>query len=123
MGIEDLINNAKAGELVLHMDDEAFSKLVTACEVYIDDLKGLYLQAMALGDKPLGFSEQHLQSGADLARKFQEKASAAENSAAATFKSHIVQAEEFKSLFLATRNGYRQTEEHNTRSFKAGDGH
>lgn len=123
MGIEDLINNARAGQLALHMDDEAFNKLVTACDVYIDDLNDLYRQAMALADKPLGFSEGHLQSGADLARKFQEKASAPGNSAAATFKSHIDAAENFKTLFLAARAAYRQTDEHNASGFKLGDGH
>lgn len=123
MGIEDLINNAKAGQLALHMDDEAFNNLVTACDVYIDDLNDLYRQAMALADKPLGFSEDHLQSGADLARKFQEKAGAPTNSAAATFKSHIEAAENFKTLFLAARTAYHQTDQHNAGGFKLGDGH
>lgn len=123
MGIEDLINNAKSGQLVLHMDDEAFSKLITACDVYIDDLKDLYRKAMALADKPLGFSEDHLDSGAQLARKLQEKAGAPENSAAATFMSHIERVEDMKTLFLATRSGFREMETNNARSFKPGDGH
>ncbi|OHU71409.1 hypothetical protein BKG86_17305 [Mycobacteroides chelonae] len=122
MGFEDLINNAKDGNLVLHMDDEAFSKLITACDVYIDELKDLHRKAMALADKPLGFSEDHLDSGAQLARIFQEKAGATQNSAAATFLSHVEQVEEMKTLFLATRTGFREMEANNARKFAPGNG-
>lgn len=123
MGIEGLINSAKDGNLVLHMDDEAFDRLITACDVYIDDLKDLYRQAMALADKPLGFSEDHLDSGAQLAKIFQKKAGAAQDSAAATFMSHIERVEEMKTLFLASRSSYQQMEANNAHGFKLGDGH
>lgn len=63
MGIEDLIKNANAGQLALHMDDEAFSELIKACDVYRDQLERLYNDAKSLGHHPLGFSEDHLSSG------------------------------------------------------------
>lgn len=88
-----------------------------------DQLERLYNDAKSLGHHPLGFSEDHLSSGAALARKFQEKAAAPDNSAAATFKSHMERVDEFKSLFLASRAAYRQMEEDNARKFKPGDGH
>ncbi|MFD6196705.1 hypothetical protein ACFWE3_08370 [Mycobacteriaceae bacterium NPDC060252] len=123
MAIENLINNANAGQLVLHMDDEAFRELIKACDAYIDQLNDLHTQATDLSYHPLGFSEDHLSSGAQLAKTFQQKAGAPENSAAATFKSHIARVEEFKSLFLAARTAYHETEAHNTQAFKPGDGH
>ncbi|SIA36899.1 hypothetical protein [Mycobacteroides abscessus] len=123
MSIENLINNANSGQLVLHMDDEAFNQLITACDTYVDSLRELHSDATNLSYHPLGFSEDHLPSGAKLAREFQNKAGAPENSAAATFKSHIDRVEEFKSLFIAARKAYQQTEEHNTRNFQPGDGH
>ncbi|SHY85886.1 Uncharacterised protein [Mycobacteroides abscessus subsp. bolletii] len=123
MGIGSLINNANAGQLVLHMDDEAFNGLIKACDTYIDQLNDLHTQATDLSYHPPGFSEDHLSSGAQLAKKFQEKAGAPENSAAATFKSHIARVEEFKALFIAARTSYHQMEDHNTRAFKPGDGH
>lgn len=122
MSIENLINSAQAGRLALRMDDETFRELLKACDVYIDNLNALYLKAQALADKPLGFSEEHLSSGADLARKFQEKAGAPENSAAATFKSHIERVEEMKTLFIASRDAYRNMDGNNAQSFKPGDG-
>lgn len=123
MGIENLINSANAGQLALHIDDEAFNELIKACDTYIDSLRELHDDATNLSYHPLGFSEDHLESGAQLAKKFQDKAGAPDNSAAATFKSHIERVEEFKSLFVAARKAYQQTEEHNTRAFKPGDGH
>jgi len=123
MSIEDLISNANAGQLVLHMDDEAFNQLITACDTYVDSLRDLHRDATNLSYHRLGFSEDHLPSGAQLAREFQDKAGAPQNSAAAIFKSHIDRVEEFKSLFIAARKAYQQTEEHNARNFKPGDGH
>lgn len=121
MGIEDLINNANAGQLVLHMDDEAFDKLITACDAYIDDLHDLHRKANELAWHKLG--AESLPSGQRLAEIFRDKASGPTNSAASTFASHIEQAENFKTLFLAARSAYRQTDEHNANSFKPGDGH
>lgn len=123
MGIEDLINNANNGQLALHIDDEAFRELIKACDTYIDQLNDLHTQATDLSYHPLGFSEDHLDSGKELAKKFQEKAGAPENSAAATFKSHIASVEEFKALFIAARASYQQSELNNARAFKPGDGH
>lgn len=123
MSIEDLINNANNGQLVLRMDDEAFNELIKACDVYRDRLEDLYNDAKSLGHHPLGFSEEHLDSGKQLAQKFQEKAGAPEDSAAATFQSHIERVEEMKSLFLSARAAYRRMEEDNAHKFKAGDGH
>lgn len=122
MGIENLIGNANAGQLVLHMDDEAFGELIKACDTYIDELHDLHRKATDLSYHPLGFSEDHLESGKELAKKFQQKAGAPENSAAATFKSHIERVEEFKTLFIAARTAYLETEDHNTRNFKPNDG-
>ncbi|RIS81334.1 hypothetical protein [Mycobacteroides abscessus] len=122
MGIEDLIKNANDNRLALHMDDEAFNELIKACDAYRDRLEDLYNDAKSLAHHPLGFSEEHLPSGAELALKFQEKAGAPDNSAAATFKSHIQRVDEFKSLFLASRAAYRRMEEDNARKFQPGDG-
>lgn len=83
MSIENLTNNANSGQLALHIDDEAFRELIKACDTYIDQLNDLHTQATDLSYHPLGFSEDHLDSGKELAKKFQEKAGAPENSAAA----------------------------------------
>lgn len=121
--LQQAIEYARAGQLALHVDDEAFDKLIKACDEYIDSLRALRRNATNLSYHPLGFSEDHLPSGAQLARKFQEKAGGPTNSAAETFTSHIEQVEEFKTLFLAARSSFRQMEDHNTRGFKQGDGH
>lgn len=118
--MDQLTEYAKNGELVLHLDDEAFDKLIRACDVYIDELNNLHRQATDLALHPLGF--EHLESGAQLAKAFQNKAGGDFNSAASTFTSHIDRVEELKTLFVAIRNAHRNTEENNADKF-TGNGH
>lgn len=118
--MDQLTEYAKNGELVLHLDDEAFDKLIRACDVFIDDLHGLRRQALEMSYHPLGF--EHLESGAVLAKTFQEKAGGDFDSAASTFASHIERVEEMKTLFVAIRAAHRHTEGANTSNIK-GVGH
>lgn len=118
--MDQLTEYAKNGELVLHLDDEAFDKLIRACDVYIDDLHDLHRKATDLSYHPIGC--EHLESGAQLAKVFQDKAGADFNSAASTFTSHIERVEEMKTLFVAIRAAHRQTEDANTSNIK-GIGH
>lgn len=118
--MDQLTEYAKNGELVLHLDDEAFDKLIRACDVYIDDLHDLHRKATDLSYHPIGC--EHLESGAQLAKVFQDKAGADFNSAASTFTSHIERVGEMKTLFVAIRAAHRHTEEANTSNIK-GAGH
>ncbi|MGH3726790.1 MAG: hypothetical protein ACRDUS_21995 [Mycobacterium sp.] len=117
MAADQLVENAKNGSLVLHLDSSQFEAILTACDTYIDGLKSLKSDAQALSNRKLGFSEEHLDSGAQLARKFQAKASGDDHSAANTFQSHVDRVEEMKSLFLALRAAYEGTEQSNAKSF------
>ncbi|MFV8279848.1 hypothetical protein ACNQPY_26360 [Mycobacteroides abscessus] len=114
--MDQLTEYAKNGELVLHLDDEAFDQLIRACDVFIDDLHDLHRKATDLSYHPIGC--EHLDSGAQLAKVFQNKAGGDFNSAASTFTSHIERVEEMKTLFIAIRAAHRQTEEANAAKFK-----
>ncbi|OHT86650.1 hypothetical protein [Mycobacteroides saopaulense] len=117
MSLDNLTNSANADGLVLHIDTNQFRDILTACDVYADGLQKLKNQAITLSGRKLGFSEEHLDSGSALARKFQAKAAGEANSAENTFQSHIDRVEEMKTLFVALRNAYERTEHSNTRAF------
>ncbi|WP_078316384.1 hypothetical protein [Mycobacterium sp. D16Q16] len=117
MSLENLRNSANNDGLVLHLDPSQFKAILTACDVYTDGLKSLKHDAQALSERKLGFSEEHLDSGAQLARKFQAKAAGDANSAENTFQSHIDRVEEMKSLFVALRDAYERTDHSNANSF------
>ncbi|MEU9807691.1 hypothetical protein [Mycobacterium sp. NPDC050853] len=122
MSLDNLKSSADNDGLVLHLDPNQFRDILTACDVYADGLQKLKNNALALSGRKLGFSEDHLDSGAQLARKFQAKAAGDANSAENTFQSHVDRVEEMKSLFVALRNAYERTEQSNARAF-GGFGH
>ncbi|MFA4083778.1 hypothetical protein ONA92_18960 [Mycobacteroides salmoniphilum] len=117
MSLENLKSSANNDGLVLHLDPSQFKAILTACDVYADGLQKLKNNALALSGRKLGFSEEHLDSGAQLARKFQAKAAGDANSAENTFQSHIDRVEEMKSLFIALRDAYERTDHSNANSF------
>lgn len=117
MSLDNLRNSANNDGLVLHLDPSQFKAILTACDVYMDGLKSLKHDAQALSERKLGFAEEHLDSGARLARKFQAKAAGDVNSAENTFQSHIDRTEEMKTLFVALRAAYERTDHSNANSF------
>lgn len=117
MSLDNLKQSAANGSLVLHLEDTAIDNVIAACDAYYRALENLKQDAEDLSGYPLGFAEGHLSSGAQLAKAFQEKASGSTTSAATTFKSHMAEVEDMKSLFLAIRQGYKSTEANNTNSF------
>lgn len=117
MSLENLKDSANNDGLVLHLDTEQFKNILTACDAYMDGLQKLKNQAFALSGRKLGFSEDHLDSGLNLAQKFQAKAAGEAHSAENTFKSHIDRVEEMKSLFVALRNAYERTDQGNAKSY------
>ncbi|TDZ79684.1 hypothetical protein DE4585_03432 [Mycobacteroides salmoniphilum] len=117
MSVENLKQNAKGGRLVLHLEDGAIDNILAACVAYKQALKDLTQDAEILSTYPLGFSEGHLGSGAELAKAFQQKASGGDSNAAKTFKSHIDQVDEMMDLFTALRRGYKATDANNANSF------
>lgn len=114
MSIDQLTEYAKSGQLVLHLDDAAFDKLISACDGYIDALRDLKQDAAALSRYPLGLAEDKLASGRALSEAFQKKADGGTTSASSTFQSHKDQVEAMKTLFVALRSAYRSTEQSNT---------
>ncbi|BAX96082.1 hypothetical protein MSTE_00747 [Mycobacteroides stephanolepidis] len=116
-GLQQAIENARAGRLTLSLNTDEFDKLITACDVYIEALRDLQYDAVNLSVHPLGFSEDHLGSGKQLAQLFQRKAAGEPNSAESTFLSHIEQAEEMKALFIAVRSSIVQTDASNANNF------
>ncbi|MBF9351767.1 hypothetical protein BKG80_22515 [Mycobacteroides chelonae] len=117
MSVDQLIENAKNGSLVLHLEDGAIDKILAACATYKRSLEDLSQQAEALSGYPLGFSESHLSSGAKLANAFQQKAAGGPASAAATFQSHMTQVQEMESLLLALRRGYTSMDANNASGY------
>lgn len=117
MSLENLKDSANNDGLVLHLDTEQFKNILTACDAYMDGLKSLKHDAETLSQRKLGFAEDHLDSGANLARKFQAKAAGDTNSAENTFQSHIDRTEEMKTLFLALRAAYERTDHSNANSY------
>lgn len=117
MSVDRLVENARNGSLVLHLEDGAIDKILSACDAYTQALGDLFRDASDLSTYRLGFAEGHLDSGQTLATAFQGKASGGINSAASSFQSHIDQVEEMKTLFVALRRGYRSTEANNTNRF------
>lgn len=115
--LQQAIENARAGKLTLSLNTAEFDKLITACDVYIESLRDLQYDAVSLSAHPLGFSEDHLDSGKQLAQLFQRKAAGGPSSAESTFLSHIEQAEEMKSLFIAIRSSVAQTDASNAHNF------
>ncbi|MFT8181053.1 hypothetical protein ACLXNF_26050, partial [Mycobacteroides chelonae] len=115
--LDNLTSSADNNGLVLHLDPSQFEAILTACDVYMDGLKSLKHDAQTLGERKLGFAEQHLDSGSQLARKFQAKAAGDANSAENTFQSHIDRTEEMKTLFAALRAAYERTDHSNANSF------
>jgi len=113
MSIDQLTEYAKSGQLVLHLDDAAFDKLISACDGYIDALRDLKQDAAALSRYPLGLAEDKLASGRALSEAFQKKADGGTASAGSTFQSHKDQVEAMKTLFVALRSAYRATEQNN----------
>lgn len=117
MSVENLKQSAANGSLVLHLEDDAIDNILAACVAYKQALKDLTQDAEILSTYPLGFSEGHLDSGAELAKAFQQKASGGDSNAAKTFKSHIDQVDEMMDLFTALRRGYKATDANNANSF------
>ncbi|ALR11445.1 hypothetical protein BST43_17630 [Mycobacteroides saopaulense] len=117
MSLDNLTNSANADGLVLHLNPQQFRDILTACDAYMDGLKSLKHDAEALSQRKLGFAEQHLDSGAQLARKFQAKAAGDANSAENTFQSHIDRTEEMKTLFVALRAAYERMDHGNANSY------
>ncbi|MBE5462002.1 Uncharacterised protein [Mycobacteroides abscessus subsp. abscessus] len=117
MSLEDLKQNAADGRLVLHLEDGAIDNILAACVAYKQALKDLTQDAEILSTYPLGFSEGHLGSGAELAKAFQQKASGGDSSATKTFKSHIDQVDEMMDLFTTLRRGYKATDANNANNF------
>ncbi|TEA04002.1 hypothetical protein [Mycobacteroides salmoniphilum] len=117
MSVDQLIENAKSGSLVLHLEDGAIDKILAACVAYKRSLEDLSQQAEALSGYPLGFSEGHLSSGAKLANAFQQKAAGGPTSAAATFQSHMAQVQEIEALLLALRRGYTSMDANNASGY------
>ncbi|AMU74918.1 hypothetical protein PP633_10010 [Mycobacteroides abscessus] len=117
MSADRLVENAKNGSLVLHLEDGAIDNILAACDTYKRALENLSQQAEALSGYPLGFSEGHLSSGAKLANAFQQKAAGGPTSAAATFKSHMTQVQEMEGLFVALRRGYASMDANNAGSY------
>ncbi|MBA0048512.1 hypothetical protein [Mycobacteroides sp. LB1] len=117
MSLENLKQNAKDGRLVLHLEDGAIDAIIAACGDYVQALDDLRRDAQDLSGYPLGFAEARLSSGAALAQAFQQKASGSLTSADNTFKSHIDQVEEMKTLFAALRKGYKATDANNANNF------
>ncbi|MBB4855609.1 hypothetical protein HNP40_003016 [Mycobacteroides chelonae] len=114
MSIDQLTEYAKNGQLVLHLDDAAFDKLISACDGYMDALRDLKQDAAALSRYPLGLAEDKLASGRALSDAFQRKADGGgSTSASGTFQSHKDQVEAMKTLFVALRSAYRSTEQNN----------
>ncbi|WJR35529.1 hypothetical protein P3F83_09290 [Mycobacteroides immunogenum] len=113
MSIDQLTEYAKSGQLVLHLDDAAFDKLVSACDGYIDALRDLKQDAAALSRYPLGLAEDKLASGRALSEAFHNKAEGGTASASGTFQSHKDQVEAMKTLFVALRSAYRSVEQNN----------
>lgn len=116
--IHDLTEYAKNGELTLRLDPEQFDELIKACDVFIDGLRELRVDATDLATHPLGFAEDKLTSGAALARKFQQKAAPGPGSAADMLQSHIDRVQEMKALFLAARRGVENTDTGSANRFK-----
>ncbi|OHU30407.1 hypothetical protein BKG76_01130 [Mycobacteroides franklinii] len=117
MSLENLKQNASNGKLVLHLDHNAINDVIAACGTYYRALENLKQDAEDLSGYPLGFAEGHLSSGAQLAKAFQQKAAGTATSAAATFKSHMAEIEDMKSLFLAIRDSYQSAEANNANNF------
>ncbi|SHU34350.1 hypothetical protein [Mycobacteroides abscessus] len=117
MSADRLVENAKNGSLVLHLEDGAIDQVISACDAYIGALKDLKRDAQDLGTYQLGFAELKLESGRALSNAFQMKADRGQSSAADAFESHRQQVEEMKSLFVAIRNSYRTTEANNASNF------
>jgi hypothetical protein len=113
MSIDQLTEYAKSGQLVLHLDDAAFDKLISACDGYIDALRDLKQDSATLSRYPLGLAEDKLASGRALSDAFQKKADGGLTSAGGTFQSHKDQVEAMKTLFVALRSTYRATEQNN----------
>jgi hypothetical protein len=111
VSFDQTIENARNGSLALQLDPEQFDQILKACDVYIDALTSLKTDAERLGQRKLGFAEDHLDSGAQLAQKFQRKAAGGSSSASSTFQSHIERVQEMKALFLALRSGYQNTDQ------------
>lgn len=120
MSLDQYAKDAEAGRLALRLSLEEFDNVINACDAYMDGLRDLNNDAENLSHRRLGFSEDKLtQSGATLARKFQEKAAGGDHSAASTFQSHIERVEDMKSLFVAFRKAAISTDEGVARNLKA----
>ncbi|MUM16001.1 hypothetical protein FZI91_12425 [Mycobacterium sp. CBMA271] len=116
MGNNPLLQSADNGQLVLHMNREGLDAIMKACDVYIDTLQDLVFDAKQLSQFKLGFAEDHLDSGRDLARAFQRKAAGDQNCAENTFQSHIEYVEGMKTLFRASWKSTEDMDHGNARS-------
>lgn len=112
--IKELITHAENGALSLEADPAAFVALEKAMTERIRQLTLVQVQIRTVADQEawgLGEASPELTSAQTLVRRFREKASGGPNNAVDVLQSHVVAADEMRTLFRTIRARLEEADE------------